>query len=323
MSDTATLALALGGTALAAYAVRRSVADAADARALAVRHMLDRDIPFAPSAPTAPSAPSAPTAPAVAAEPPPPVQESSGRPPLGRRVTRSTTDEHLRVIESPASLLAQARALVPDLTLDEYTAARLAASEHARGTLVELAAIVDAEVNRATRRRRSLFEHLTGGAQGTYGRQGRTPAGTRVASTRRDPHERHVRAALAVLRTGTMRGVSQGAERFFDPRAQLAQWNAGRSCHPLTILTRWSYGYPFQPGGGRDARGRRGCPLDTRRPGTRPLAWVGPIAGIDAVELMLFRPTPLGDEHTRRFHAARQLLEAYLRGRPIRPRVNA
>jgi len=304
MSTGARLALALGGTVLAAYTLRRSVLDAADARALAVREALNRDVPIPP-----PDAPTTTTVP--------------GLPPRGKRVTRSTTDAHLRVVESPASLLARARRLYPELTLDEYTAARLASSEHASGSFAELSAIIDAEANRAARRGLSIFDHLTGKAGGTYGRQGRTKVGNRLASTRRDPREIHVKAAMSVLRGGRMRGVSQGAEQFFDPRTQLRLWSAGRSCHPLVILRRWAFDYPFARSGGRDSRGRQICPLVTDRPGSRTLAWVGPIAGIDALELMLFRPLALGDEHTRRYRAARQLIESRLLGRRSRPALDS
>src|SRR5262245_24453840 len=53
----------------------------------------------------------------------------------GSTVTRSRVDAYGTVIESPAELFALARKVDPELTLDEYTAARLAASEHGSGSL--------------------------------------------------------------------------------------------------------------------------------------------------------------------------------------------
>ena len=203
-------------------------------------------------------------------------------PKLRQRINRSTTDEQMTVRESATELLRQARRYDPKVTLDELTGARLAASEHSRGTFTELCCIVDAELNRAERKGKSLYESLT--HKGTFGKQGRT----RRASTRRDPKMRHLLAARAVL-SGKARGVSRGAQRFFDPRAQLSahrRWKSGKSnrrhCHPLVILERWVHGYKW-------SKGKGPCQLDRTRRG-RTLQWVDEIPGVDPTRLMLFKP---------------------------------
>lgn len=212
------------------------------------------------------------------------------------------------VIESADRLLEQARKFDASITVDELTGARLAASEHHRGSFAELACIVDAELNRAERRGMSLYQSLT--HEGTFGKQG----SKRRASTRQDPKLRHLWAARAVL-SGKARGISQGAERFFDPKAMDAMhtkykaWlESGRkgkqppavSCDALTLLEAWSFDL------GRQGSSR--CPPDRSKPGSHPQAWVGPIPGVDAVRLMLMKPLPTGPEHTAQYEAARQTL---------------
>ena len=213
-----------------------------------------------------------------------------------------------RVLQSPGELLAQARRHAPEITREELTAARLAASEHGSGTMTELACIIDAELNRAARHGRSLFDSLTRGAG--FGKQGRE----RPASTRRDPRMRHLWAARQVL-TGGARGISRGAERFFDPlamdrlhrkyRAWLDGGKVGEkpaivSCDALTLLETWSFDYAKQ--------GASRCPPDRSRTGRHPLAWVGPIADVDASRLMLMAPMDIGEEHAKRYQDARQAL---------------
>jgi hypothetical protein len=225
------------------------------------------------------------------------------KPARGKRVSRSSHDASGTVRETPAALLAQAQVFVPDLTLDEYTAARLAASEHGSGSIVELAAIIDAELNRAERRGVSLFGSLTW--KGTFGKQG----SRRRASTRLDPHEVHLEVARDVL-SGRKRGISQGATRFFDPRVQLALARKGKACPPLVILERWAFDFPWLKEGGK----RKGCQLDRRKPGRDLSEWVGEIEGIDPTRLMLMRPAVPGPEHVRRYLAAKEVIETRLLG---------
>ena len=225
------------------------------------------------------------------------------RPARGRRLSSSTHDSTGTVKELPEELLAQAQALVPDLTMDEYTAARLVASEHGSGSMVEMAAIVDTELNRAERKGKSLFESLTW--KGTFGKQG----SRRRASTRLDPYEIHVKVARDVL-SGERRGISQGATQFFDPRVQLAMAAEGKACAPLVILERWAFDFLWLVEGGT----RKGCELDRRTQGKGPLEWVGEVGGIDPTRLMLMRPALPGPEHVKRYLAAKELIETRLLG---------
>ncbi len=234
-----------------------------------------------------------------------PAAPSNGhhKPARGRSVSVSTHDSTGTVNESAAELVGQARVLIPDLTLDEYTAARLVASEHGSGSMIEMAAIIDAELNHAERRGRNLFESLTW--KNSFGKQG----SRRRASTRLDPYEIHVKVARDVL-SGDRRGISQGATQFFDPRVQLAMAAEGKACAPLVILERWSFDFPWLVEAGK----RKGCELDRRKQGKGLMEWVGEIGGIDPTRLMLLRPALPGPEHVKRYLAAKELIETRLLG---------
>jgi hypothetical protein len=235
-------------------------------------------------------------------------------PHLRRRINGS---QHHRGIvqQDPMRLLEQARRHDAAIDLDELAGARLAASEHSSGTFTELACIVDAELNRAERKGIDLFTSLTD--RGRFGKQG----GKRPASTRLDPRMRHLLAARAVIH-GPARGVSRGAVRFFDPKAmetmhaRYRDWiDRGRtgkkpaavSCDAATLLEAWSFDY--------GKRGKNRCPPDRSNTGRRPLAWVGPIPGVDPLRLMLMKPMATGPEHTRQYQAARDTLRHGLRGK--------
>lgn len=207
-------------------------------------------------------------------------------------------------------LFEMARAFDESITLDEYSAGRLIASERSKGTPEESACFVDAELNRANRRGVSLTQHLTGGT-GSYGSQG----GRRKAATLRNPTVRHLVAARAVL-SGTARGISQGAERFFDPRAQdrlHRAYRAGRtpgrvhSCCAQGTLKAWSYDLPKA---GPYRCGDDGMPPSDAEAGSRPMAWVGPISGVDAWRVMLFRPSSYGAKHDAIYEAASRIISA-------------
>jgi hypothetical protein len=216
-------------------------------------------------------------------------------------LTRSTVGQRGAVREAPEALLAQARAAArdPSITLDELAGARLAASEYGGGSLVELAAIIDAEANRAQAAGRSLFDSLTRGAG--FGRQGQ--GSKRPASTRLDPEFRHLWAARAVL-VGMARGIARGAVAFFNPAAMdatHAAWKAGRgsiptSCDALGLLELWSFDRP--------RLGDAGCPFDSTKTGTVTRAWVGPIEDVDPWRLMLLKPAKTGAEHFGAYVAA-------------------
>lgn len=221
------------------------------------------------------------------------------------RLTRSTTLD-------PAAQLAEARELVPSVTLDELALARLVASEHGRGTPAELACIADAEVNEARVRRLGIAAHLMG-STGSFGPQG----GPRPASTRQNPTMRHLAAARAVLR-GDAAGISRGARRFFAPKAQdiaHRMWKAGKStakhtCSAIGLLTAWSYDLPPCERGGRCCED--GMPK-VGNPGKRTEGWVGQIHGVDPWELLLLRPMSRGPDHEAAYAAAL----AVLRGKSI------
>lgn len=222
----------------------------------------------------------------------------------------STLDRTNRVVQSDAEMLDQAHHIDPAVTLDELTAARLIASERGEvGSTVEWCSIVDAEVNRAQRAGKGLHDSLTRGAG--FGEQGHL----RPASTRLDPFEGHLAAARAVL-SGEARGISRGAVRFFDPHDEdviarrYAAWLAAptkttrvaRACDAMTILERWSFGYPFTG---------VGCELDRSRVGAdnETQAWVGPIPGVDAWRLMLFAPMAASTpHHNAAYEAARDFI---------------
>jgi hypothetical protein len=222
------------------------------------------------------------------------------------KLTRSTVGHRGAVRESPEALLAQARAAArdPSITLDELAGARLAASEYGGGSLVELATVVDAEVSRAQKAGRSLFDSLTRGAG--FGRQGQ--GSKRPASTRLDPEFRHLWAARAVL-VGMARGIARGATAFFNPAVMdsaHAAWKSGRgsiptSCDALGLLELWSFDRP--------RLGDSACPFDSTKVGADTRAWVGPIEGVDPWRLLLMKPAKTGAEHFGAYVAARQVIE--------------
>jgi hypothetical protein len=206
----------------------------------------------------------------------------------------------------PTYLLAEARGSDRDVTLDELTAARLVASEHGRGTPIEMACVVDAELNRATAAGKTLTRHAA--PTGQYGRQ----EGVRPASTRLNPTLRHLTVARCVLR-GQLRGVARGAHRFWNPLQQersYRDFKAGKvdhphSCSALGLLRAWSFDL-------RPCRKGRRCCDDGQppvgNPGPNTEGWVGPIGGVDAMRLMLMKPMKVGDDHTRAFESARDLI---------------
>lgn len=201
----------------------------------------------------------------------------------------SYLDDIARTPTSPRfDSLEAAKRHFPDLTLDEYTLARVINSEHGRGGPVELVAIGDADVNKAQATGRSIFQHATGGS-GQYGPQDNV----RPVSSARSPGPRHVKAALAVTR-GPARGIARGARRYFDPRVMDIGYRAYRagtstkviSCSALGVLEAWTFSRP-RCGGNRCCA--NGLPVPAPN-GSGQEEWVGPIHGVDAYELMLMRP---------------------------------
>lgn len=256
--------------------------------------------------------------------------EASNRPdPTPRSLSDVTSSrEKLTVSQSQDArvLIAEARERHPsrEISVEEMTAARLIASEHGSANAATAACIVDAELNRAERKGKSLLSHLTAGTA-IYGRQGRHGGITRPAATRQNPTLKHLEIAQAVL-GGDARGISRGAERFFDPKAQLATHRTYRaakergerariiaSCHPLGTLKAWSYNLP-KCGPNRccsdlERASEFGMPDPTAQRGPRPESWVGPIPGVNPEKLMLMRPSRYNAEHDRLYNAARRIIE--------------
>jgi hypothetical protein len=222
-----------------------------------------------------------------------------------------------QVAPSPSALLARTWRVVgdPSITLDDLAGARLAASELGKASLVELACVVDVELNRAERDGLSLYDSLTRGQ--LFGRAGK--GSRRPASTAHDARFRHLWVARAVL-AGHARGISRGAVRFFDPEAldyAHRAWVAKRSripatCDALGLLDRWAFDR-------RSLRKGRDCPTDQTTTGPDTQAWVGAIDGVDPYRLMLMRHEPLGRTHTKLHLAATTVINAG-RARALAPK---
>lgn len=217
----------------------------------------------------------------------------------------------------PDELLVEARRVDSSVTMEEMTAARLAASEYGSGGPAELACVIDAGVNGADAAGDgTLTDHLTD-SSGQYGPQGPS----RPASTRLNPNLRHLAAARAVL-GGELRGIALGARRFFSPRSQDDQhrsWKFGlskkvHSCSALGLLTAWSYARPKCSDGRRCCAG--GMPPSSPD-GKRPESWVGPIDGVNPYVLMLLKPSSYGPQHDALYDQAAAIIRAGS-GQPLR-----
>lgn len=192
------------------------------------------------------------------------------------------------------------------LTRDSYALARVVASEFGQGEPTEMCCIADAIVNHADARGLSLFDHITE-RTGQFGSQGH--GSNRKMSSKLDPGPRHVEAALAIVRRGffgalppPLRGVAKGAYQFMDPKAQTSSNadDAARNCPPLAVLESWTYARKILTHTG-------GCELADQRGGGQ-LEWVGPIPGVDAYQLMLFRAATAQQDAL--YAAARRVIES-------------
>lgn len=109
------------------------------------------------------------------------------------------------------------------------------------------------------------------------------------------------------------RGVARGATRYFDPRTQHALWMKGdpkyRSAE--SILESWTYNKPVVRRT-TDAQGRTLAELGAPRAGGEE--WIGYVAGIDAYELMLFRPATAAQD--QRYAEAREVIRTRGTWRP-------
>lgn len=219
-----------------------------------------------------------------------------------KRLVTTSSSQDARV------LIEQARARGFELTVEEMTAARLISSEHGSGSVQEMALFVFSELNRARAKGISLTASLTA-KTAIYGRQGRHDGVNRPAATRKNPTARHLEVAKAVLQ-GTVADFSKGATRFFDP---IAQRNTHRrymkegtlpfaTCHPRGTLKKWSYALGSCPGdqtqsGKSQACCKDGMPNSDAKRGSRPLAWIGDVAGVNALRVMAMGPSEYGSTH--------------------------
>lgn len=205
-------------------------------------------------------------------------------------ISKSTVVDGV-VQELPEVLWRQAQRVIPDISLDEYSLARVIASEAGRRPSAERLVVGSCDVNRARRKGVSLAVHIT--RAGRYGSQG---VGGRLQSSRLDPGEEHARDAMRIVRE--KRDDARGGTVYFNPRTQWACFSRPTECavtgglnhsqHPEAIVTSWSY-VVKRGTCGRDAQKRYVCPYG-KPTGTR-MQWVGPIVGVDPWQLMVFAET--------------------------------
>lgn len=137
----------------------------------------------------------------------------------GARVGPRTqlTDDGL--VDGDPFALAEQAGLDPNT----YALARALASEHGQDPDVYLEAVAWAVRNKAIERRVTLIQLLTDGAgvagDGYFGEQ-KAAAGTKYASTKVDPSERHARVAAAVSSANQALDPTRGATHFYSPAAQ-------------------------------------------------------------------------------------------------------
>jgi hypothetical protein len=137
----------------------------------------------------------------------------------GARVGPKTVVRDDGLIEDAPEDLAYAAGL----DLETYALARCLASEHGQDPDVYLYVVAWAVRNKAIERGVKISRLLTDGAgtigDGYFGEQ-KAAAGTKYASTRADPSERHVRFASTVTAALQSSDPTAGATHFYSPRAQ-------------------------------------------------------------------------------------------------------
>jgi hypothetical protein len=136
----------------------------------------------------------------------------------GRVGPKSTVGADGLVQEDPYWLATQA-----GYPLEAYALARCLSSEHGQQPDAYLRCVGWAIRNKASEKRVVIFELLTDG-KGTagdllFGEQ-KASAGTKYASTRNDPYDRHIRIALEVWEGEPGDDPTGGATHFFSPKAQ-------------------------------------------------------------------------------------------------------
>lgn len=243
--------------------------------------------------------------------------EEIDAPGASARLSTSTVDAAGVVLQSPAALLGQARAVVSSTTLEEYTLARVINSEAGSRPPAELLVVGDCDLERAKGAGVSLLSHVTAGSD-LYGKQGsRTPTGRkRPVATTRDPSVRHLRAARLLL-GGRARGIAQGAAYYFNPRTQDAMWRTGSASYMSAeaVLERWTFNLDVKSE--RQVDGRREVTLEPRRAelGAGEKEPVFP-CGVDPWRLIPFRRARDRAEQVRRYELAVRVIESGGRRRP-------
>ena len=206
-------------------------------------------------------------------------------------VVLGDVETHLRTAAAAA-----ARDGIAALTLDELTLAAVVASEDGNASAVTIACLADATLNRASRDGESIYRAATGGKG--FGRQGARPMSTRLA-----PRLRHVRAACAVTR-GDLAGVSQGAVQWLHWRTQDAMSRRApkTNCPARVVVDRWCWARPWAD----VVDGKRtSCRLGPRK--RAALEWVGPVDGVNAQSLLMFRPSTIA--HASQWEAVQRILD--------------
>jgi hypothetical protein len=137
----------------------------------------------------------------------------------GGRVGPKTTVQPDGLIADDPYLLA----LEAGYDLEVYALMRCLASEHGNDPEIYLRCVAWAVRNKAAEDQRSIFALLTDGkgAGGDFffGEQ-KAAAGTKYASTRADPLERHAMVAQEVVAAPDYLDPTGGATHFFSPKAQ-------------------------------------------------------------------------------------------------------
>lgn len=176
--------------------------------------------------------------------------------------TVTTTKASYQVVAESPEYLAQSAGK----TLDEYSLARMVQSEEGGNGPVHMLAVAEAAVNEARRRGRTVTRLLTAsaivGVDGHYSEQ----AAGKWASTRSDPRERAAKAAELALQGSN---VFMGVVDYFSPRNQDAGSQNG---HTLRLSSEQYIAERASEG----------------------LFWIGPVAGVNPYELMLFSRQPQG-----------------------------
>lgn len=137
----------------------------------------------------------------------------------GSRVGPKTELRDDGLVDGDPFALADAAGMEPNA----YALARCLASEHGQDPDVYLQAVGWAVRNKATERGVMVIQLLTDGAgtagDGMYGEQ-KSAAGTKYASTKVDPSNRHARVAAEVILADPSTDPTGGATHFYSPAAQ-------------------------------------------------------------------------------------------------------